>query len=85
MARKVYRKFLYRRTKLCSLINVKFCFLPFVITTVHRSGLCLRTELLKTKTHPLYNRMEKIFNGNKENGLQERWMFEIELGAIRNV
>jgi hypothetical protein len=76
---------LYRRTKLCSLMNVKFCFLPFVITTVHRSGLCLRTELLKTKTHPLYNRMEKIFNGNKENGLKERWVFEIELRAIRNV
>jgi hypothetical protein len=29
--------------------------------------------------------MEKIFNGNKEDGLKERWMFEIELGAIRNV
>ena len=39
----------------------------------------------KTKTHPLYNRIEKIFNGNKENGLKERWVFEIELGAIRNV
>ena len=29
--------------------------------------------------------MEKIFNRNKEDDLKERWMFEIELGAMKNV